>query len=1857
MQGSARRLHFSSLSINLSTSVDTSAGAVNAFIAANSRRSRDTERAMVDTACTEALLTAATEAKRGGARYVVLQQAVESTSAAVSPTSDQNAATRPHSGGLCISKTSTIVSYRGVLSWLLTFLLVGCCYNSDYISDGPNVMKWRSGSGALGLALTDMEELKADGVIAKQVTNVYSFCAVVDFQDVYKMLRAHPLAERCFFEVITRGSGSKTHFDIEWDKEDADKKNCVMPLKADFLGDMCDSLTIFIKKHYGKDIDWPSVIVTDASIEKKHSFHVILPWIFFDLDERRIFCALLKSEAELAVIVDGIQRFKGCPDTAIYTTNRLFRMTECIKLKKDNPLRACCGCTRSKPGALNYTFRAPENDNQAGSLYFLDSLLTSNLETCTPLGAAIGVAAPVARNQRGGVFHRNVAADGPLIETPLLVAAVAALRGTSDLTSMPVRWDSETSLLLRPNGLRQCPMGVEHSSNGFHIKIINNEFCVVCTWSGGACGGVEQPIGELPISWSIPREIYRYQRPDGGAAVRPYKFNSLSAGVCCIVDCTDCGGGKTFQARLLIASEHTEGTARLAQAALFNQLPPAAGVRVLIILHRVNLCIEFHNVLAGLGFDLYTDPDVDVANSTRLIICIDSLHKNNNECYDLVIIDEVTEVVKQMCGLKCKAYGSGRWTTWSKIRIIMANASRSLLLSAQADTLVNEFLSECGVKAHWQQNGESPLSHLHYVIKHYNHTDMGYRELVDALEEDKKIVCPCAEQRDMRALFGHVQNLYPDKIFLAIDSTVTGQARVDALAAAKSTVFDCLFYTASLDCGFSIDIPGYHRAVVRFDCRSVGADVIMQMAQRVRSLNENIIVICCESGVKDWKRFPGYDSIRVSEIGEPLVQGRTLKAVNASLYDAAEPFYFWESNKKVNFKFTRSKPPPKRTLNDARNALMSAANLGEVFKSDPVGGDSGFCHLFDAAEVPLIKAAVANELNAYSGIVNLMVRVVAHDMNKRRDLLNDVIRIITLQGAAVTHEFMPFDGLPEESTAADVKKERERRLEVFSQEIINAEVLSMGELQRISACPSPTREEAASLERAYMAACFGEQVEVLINTSNHAAFTTRGNQTRFRELCFLNDLPGDPGSRLRDMRERDLAKTAQQFTEKGHHKYSELLALNELLSAYGFNEHEPLFGKSKSELTDGQMAALDPKLRDVVVRFNALSSGKTEGVKSPRHSASGILTQNLSISVKKVRDKNQFEVFRSGAAKHWPVPSYDHYIRQLQFFSDIHSAGGVAVVAPLVSPPSDPSASLLRQAQFAAQSLTAADEVLKKREQEVKDRSIVKSMRESYATANFFDLSESDDGVNVDGAGNHHFNGNMNRLPELGLPPFPGTPTTGDELTWSIPDGMSIDLHLVDYYPDHRIALNWELVKRWLEVIGVRVFLHNVDSCSQNQCQIGASCGVVAAKVLTLARLEPGTLTNFQFNRATSPDVLKEANTRLAALGKVPPAFAGQTYTQFLSESAVNELGRHFMGNSEVSITDPFRTWPFECCTIDQFLVQVAQRIINARDNTSQGQFYYCVNSEATGSSGYHWASCILKIHWTAGSVAASMIDDTDDDDDDDDDSNAVIIADVFGAAGPLPSLLPSSSPLPSSSRNLDVAYVKATILPATPEGESCTTQAGLPSSPFALLVASRRTSPCPRRRSSHRRRSLPFHERDASDGQFLPGRCIASRIDPFDDDSDAAVVAAVLGGAGPLPSPLSSSSPLPRSSGHSDDVHVQTPSGGRQLFTQDTILPATPRGESYMTQAGLPSSPFALLVATRETRISPRRRSSQAMPSPRRRSYQFHERDASEGLFLPDRCVASRRDPLFATDDPVNGFVQDRAGFVPGARPREADI
>ena len=226
------------------------------------------------------------------------------------------------------------------------------------------------------------------------------------------------------------------------------------------------------------------------------------------------------------------------------------------------------------------------------------------------------------------------------------------------------------------------------------------------------------PIGTVPPMWNVPREEYEFTRSDGRPAVAPYGFSDKRG----IVECSDMGGGKTLQMERLIFNEHTprdtDWQRKLYEiekghhppSILGNCLPsdmkevllafeakkPFVGGKVLIMLHRVTLCNSVMTTyLAALGFQLYSANTTNFEHATRLVICIDSLWKVQCEEFDLVCIDEVPEVIKQMSGLETKHPSSGKWNVWVKLRTIMRNAKRFLLMSAQADSLVKHFLDRC----------------------------------------------------------------------------------------------------------------------------------------------------------------------------------------------------------------------------------------------------------------------------------------------------------------------------------------------------------------------------------------------------------------------------------------------------------------------------------------------------------------------------------------------------------------------------------------------------------------------------------------------------------------------------------------------------------------------------------------------------------------------------------------------------------------------------------------------------------------------------------------------------------------------------------------------------------------------------------------------------------------------------------------------------------------------------------------------------------------------------------------------------------------------------------------------------------
>ena len=296
------------------------------------------------------------------------------------------------------------------------------------------------------------------------------------------------------------------------------------------------------------------------------------------------------------------------------------------------------------------------------------------------------------------------------------------------------------------------------------------------------------------------------------------------------------------------------------------------------------------------------------------------------------------------------------------------------------------------------------------------------------------------------------------------------------------------------------------------------------------------------------------------------------------------------------------------------------------------------------------------------------------------------------------------------------------------------------------------------------------------------------------------------------------------------------------------------------------------------------------------------------------------------------------------------------------------------------------------RDQLERDKALVKKMR-AYNGAGFFDLDRNkkdDDDADYDsdttdghmavhqGSNVHHFDSNMTSLTaEYGLIPFPGFVHAEGDVTWSLPDGVTISFDLFDYYSNSRLSKNWEIIKRWLMMHGAHVTLHYATG---NKFQIGCSCGIVAARILTWIVQNHGAIPS-NTNEAVLSSVLKAANTVLYNAGLLHSSFAGTNKTKFLSETSVHMLACDYMkteADMDPPPHDPLSQWPFSCTTIDQLLVQIARRLVAAKTKAQGGSFYFCTNTEATGHGGFHWVACKLTVTISEAFRASVAVDSDD---------------------------------------------------------------------------------------------------------------------------------------------------------------------------------------------------------------------------------------------------------------------------------------
>ena len=687
--------------------------------------------------------------------------------------------------------------------------------------------------------------------------------------------------------------------------------------------------------------------------------------------------------------------------------------------------------------------------------------------------------------------------------------------------------------------------------------------------------------------------------------------------------------------------------------------------RVLLIYHRRTLIEHgYETYWKGLGFGKY---DVKgVKRMPKKVYCIDSLWQIEEDDlgFDLVAIDETPQVIRQMCALKIKTDGSGKWNVWRRLREILQYAKHTIFLSAQSDTLVEMLQTECKITSCWRQNKYSLLADYQYEFAHFEGGkkgfSMAYRRVFEELERKKRLVMPFAEQKVLEAFETYLKENHNYKILSIHGQMSDDEKRLNLERWHDGEEeFDLVLHTASVDCGVSINHEGYDLVMFVLGARSIDPEAALQMCHRVRNLKEKKIVFLCDARVKDWERWPGYkhENTKSKELTEfakrnyKVIEASSIADVNRQLLrdECTEDVVYYQSNKtKTWYRFEQRVPPMEETLEETETNLLRTANYhAYISQADRVHGEHRTKTIGELIhDCDVIKCTVKYEDPENMGLVRLIIYTLNERMNQPRNFLTNLRRMIERSGCTnITNTFTIYDdGDVDNISKKDVEKERARA--VLEAEDAPMELLQEIQIKRNKKECEVSAKETTSLNKAFVVATFGNDVISTAQEDDYVSIADVNKQKMFREQCRMQE--PENGYMTQLLKTLPPMERMEDAIDTKSHKSNIQQALVEILYAYGYTL--PLDYTKRIEFTPEK----EKLLRKAVEAYNRLRPGKlVQSVKDPRKAASAILRQQLGVWPSQVGHSEVLQLKRHDYANVWGLPTWERYCSYKQFEDEL----------------------------------------------------------------------------------------------------------------------------------------------------------------------------------------------------------------------------------------------------------------------------------------------------------------------------------------------------------------------------------------------------------------------------------------------------------------------------------------------------------------------------------------------------------------------------------------------------------------------------
>ena len=402
----------------------------------------------------------------------------------------------------------------------------------------------------------------------EDVQGAKKFACVPNYEMLAPDVVAHFKNERplSLYEMIGPNQASKVYFDVDCEPQEH-PDDFAQKWRADpdhFLQEvLLKSLITFMANRFGLDLETDDFLVAEAHKPDKLSFHLVLPYRLQDQAARELFKAhLVEYRLEAQAEEVDLFRFKGMPDSAVYSTDQNYRLLFCCKAGKRNALR---------PLRREWLAEWPEDPIEQ-FVAFLVQHDTDDLTDLKPVVELKGTKrkAAIARTQvqltSGVPRSRTLGRQAEGLKEEACWDQATKLLGADGKCEQLVNDKGEAiKIRCRPNGRRRCAHGHDCSTNTFYLHFTERgtgkiEVCALCPgYLSTPCANTTSDVLSTFTFHQpeVPMELYNYQDPESGKiGCRPLDHPEApqtkagfweKGGSGVVVEASPCGGGKTTQ--------------------------------------------------------------------------------------------------------------------------------------------------------------------------------------------------------------------------------------------------------------------------------------------------------------------------------------------------------------------------------------------------------------------------------------------------------------------------------------------------------------------------------------------------------------------------------------------------------------------------------------------------------------------------------------------------------------------------------------------------------------------------------------------------------------------------------------------------------------------------------------------------------------------------------------------------------------------------------------------------------------------------------------------------------------------------------------------------------------------------------------------------------------------------------------------------------------------------------------------------------------------------------------------------------------------------------------------------------------